>query len=106
MYVSKSNAGTPMPFNASLMKKSADDIQMVEGPGYRYYARTVGGDETVVPNKAISAWMWNQITKNVIDGFKSWDTNQTTVKLGEQATSVQQAEIQAGVDTFVPPPAP
>ena len=108
MYASKS--GQLLPINASLMKKSELDRQAVavEGPqGYKYYAETVKGDETVIPQKAISAWQWTQIARTLSDAFKGWDNNQTSVDIAKDAnaTRVASEQIQADVTkaTFVPP---
>lgn len=108
MYANKT--GQVLPLNVTIMKKSDLDRQAVDvgGPqGYKYIAETIKGDETVIPNKAISAWQWTQLAKSFADAFKGWDNNQTSVNLAKDsnATKIASEKIQADVtkSTFVPP---
>jgi hypothetical protein len=108
MYATKT--GQVLPLNASFMKKSELDRQAVavDGPqGYKYYAETVKGDETVIPQKAISAWQWTQIAKTLSDAFSGWDKNNAAVEIAKDSNATKVASEQIAADvtksTFVPP---
>ena len=106
MYVAKN--GVPVPYNMSLMKKSARDTQDAVGPGYAYHSETIDGDETIIPSTAVRAWMWSSIGKSVANGFSNWSGNkaktdqinstnaaQTAQNASNNATVVEQAKIAA-----------
>jgi hypothetical protein len=104
MYTAK--GGAAMPFNASLMKKSTDDVQYVKSPEYTYFAQTVGGDETIVPSKAISWWGWAKIASSAASAFGDWSADKAAVDSlkSSNATTlgVEQLKADVAIKTFVP----
>ena len=108
MYVAKN--GLPVPYNMTLMKKSARDTQDATGPGYTYHSETIDGDETIFPKSVANAYLWGKVAKHAGDAFKSWSgdkakvdvTNSNNALAGQKAAldaATQQKAIDAAAAT-------
>jgi hypothetical protein len=106
MHVTKT--GVVAPYNWSLMKKSEADHMAATGPGYTFEATTVGGDETIVPVKALNAYQWIQIARAAADAFKGWSGDKAATESAKinSAADIEKAKIAADLEkaTFVPEP--
>jgi hypothetical protein len=106
MYVS-SNGGGPMPLNMSLMKKSDRDVQAVKTKDYEYYAETINGDETIVPQVGITAWKWVKILGDLFNSATIINKDNVGLEAvkSNNATSlgIKDLEVKEAVETFVAP---
>ena len=107
MWASAKTGGIPVPYNISLLKKSQRDIQQATGPGYTYYAETVGGDETEVAKSAIKWWGYSKIASALSGASKAASADKAKVDMNASnnatAEAINASNNATTVATFVPP---
>lgn len=107
MYASAKTGGIPVPYNISVMKKSAKDIQAATGPGYTYYSETVNGDETLVPKSLIRAWGTVEVARSLAEATTASVNALSKTEIAKSADATKVAtgaqEADVAIKTFVAP---